>query len=225
MTNVEHRSAVHSWTLDVGCSMFNVRPSEGRRRSRHGEAGQSGQVLVEACVALALLVFVWITAGFATYMSTNHIRTAMAARHAAWLKGNGGDVDPKAIATNFFMLEEDAADLVKVVESNGMGSIAGLISGDNNNFGQKGRAYWVVVKYGITAENLTSTEKFPFTLMRTEVPLMPPSLIENLLRVESHCQWAEVGDTWTDRKKALKELWDTIVAEMGGAGKFIKSLF
>ncbi len=185
---------------------------------------ESGQVLVEACIALALLVFVWITAGFAVYMSTNHIRTAMAARHAAWLKGNGGNVDNKAIATNFFMLDEDQADLVEIVESNGMGSIAGLISGDNNNFGQKGRAYWMEVKYGISAEKLASTEAFPFSLMRTAVPLMPPSVIGNLLQVESHCQWATVSETWTDRKTALKEVWDTIMSELGAVADTVGQL-
>lgn len=199
-----------------------------RLRSRlrpQATARQAGQVLVEACIGLALLVFVWITAGFAVYMSNNHIRTAMAARHAAWLKGNGGDIDNTAIATNFFMLAEEEADLVKCEPEGAKGSIAGFITGDDNNLGNEDRGWWVEVKFGITAEDMASTEAFPFSMMRTTVPLMPPSAVENLLQVESHCQWADVGQTWTDWKDALKGVWNTILAEMGDAGKLIKSLF
>jgi len=87
---------------------------------------RSGQVLVEGIVGLALLTFVWALIAFSTFIATNHIRTAMAARHAAWQKGNGIDPSVDDIEKKFFY----QAGLVKVETGDGLG-IGNLISGAN----------------------------------------------------------------------------------------------
>ena len=48
---------------------------------------RSGQAMIEACLGIALLTFVFVLVGVSTFMSNNRIRTAMAARHAAWMHG------------------------------------------------------------------------------------------------------------------------------------------
>src|SRR6187455_1793013 len=48
---------------------------------------RSGQVMAEACIGLSIMVFGWIVVTYSMFMANNHVRTAMAARYAAWHKG------------------------------------------------------------------------------------------------------------------------------------------
>lgn len=177
---------------------------------------QSGQVMVEAIVGLALLVFVWALVAVATFMTTNHGRTAMAARHAAWQKGMGTEPTVEDIEKKFFF----QGGLTKVETGTGPG-IGDLISGANvadlEKFSQGDHGPYVArVSFGLTAEELDNATTFPMTLMAVEFPLMPPPLMEEFLMVESHCQWDEVGDTWSDWKKALKGVMSTFKTEATG---------
>jgi len=194
-----------------------------RRHCRFRDA-RSGQVLVEAVIALALLLFVWALVAFTTFMTTNHVRTAMAARHAAWQKGNGIAPSARDIEEKFFYEE----GLVKVDVGAGHG-IGDLISGANASElqrysgGDRG-PYVAKVTFGLTREELGSASVFPFTLMTTEFPLMPPSLMEGFLQVESRCQWDEVGETWTDWQEALQGVMGTFKAEAQGFLRGLVSL-
>ena len=190
------------------------------RKSGKDYGSRSGQVMVEAVIALSLLVFAWIIFTFSTYMSTNQIRTAMAARHAAWLKGNGEDPSTEAIASNFFY----QAELVNVEVGKGSG-IGDLIGGSKvaemDEFADADEGpYAARVTFGITTADVASVTSFPFTLMRTELPFMPPSLMTEFLQVESTCQWDDVGETWTDWEKALsgvlKTFWNEVKSALGG---------
>lgn len=187
------------------------------RQSEFDCRTRSGQVLVEAIVGLALLLFVWALITFATFMTTNHIRTAMAARHAAWQKGNGTDPSVEDIEKKFFF----SGGVLKVDAGGGVG-IAGLISGehaaDMQQFSSADHGPFAArVTFGVTADELNSCTTFPFTVMTTEFPLMPPTLMENYLQVESNCQWDEVGETWSDWQKALSGVLSTLKSEVGGA--------
>jgi len=184
------------------------------------KSSRSGQVMVEAVVALALLMFVWIAVAFTTYMSTNHIRTAMAARHAAWLQGNGATVSAGIIATNFFFQPE----MVTLESGQGVG-IGGLMNGTNvadmETFSEGSHGPFVArVTFGNpddTVESgpafIQSATTFPFIVLRSQVPFMPPSLMSEFLTVKSHCQWDEVGETWTDWETALKGVLNTFKSE------------
>ncbi|MEI6810003.1 MAG: hypothetical protein WCN95_14895 [bacterium] len=184
----------------------------------HDQRGSgSGQVLVEALVGLALLVFVWALIAFATFMTTNHVRTAMASRHAAWQKGNRTEPSVEDIEKKFFF----QAGVVKVESGVGVG-IGSLISGANavnmEQFSAGDHGPFIArVKFGMTAEDMNSGVPFPFTIMTTEFPLMPPTLMENYLQVESSCQWDEVGETWTDWNKALSGVMNTFKSEVKSA--------
>ncbi|MEI6217370.1 MAG: hypothetical protein WCP86_00570 [bacterium] len=184
---------------------------------------RSGQVLVEGLVGLALLAFVWALIAFSTFIATNHIRTAMAARHAAWQKGNGIDPSVDDIEKKFFY----QAGLVKVETGDGLG-IGNLISGANvadlQQFSGGGKGPFAAkVSFGLTASEISSATTFPFTLMTTTFPLMPPTLLKDFLQVESFCQWDEVGETWDDWKKAIKGVMSTFESESKGLlGNWVK---
>lgn len=174
-------------------------------------------MLVEAIVGLALLVFVWAIIAFATFMTSNHVRTAMAARHAAWQKGNGIEPSVEDIEKKFFF----QTGVVKVESGAGVG-IGGLIGGANaanmEQFAEGDHGPFVArVKFGMTAEDVNGEVPFPFTIMTTQFPLMPPSLMENYLQVESSCQWDEAGETWTDWNKALSGVMNTFKSEVKSA--------
>ncbi len=177
---------------------------------------RSGQVMVEALVGLALIVFAWALVSVATFMANNHVRTLMAARHAAWQKGMGKTPSAEDIEAKFFF----QGGLTKVECGTGFG-IGDLISGTNaadlTEFADGGRGPYVAkVSFGLTAEDLNTTTTFPMNLMGMQFPLMPSPVMEEFLMVESHCQWDEVGETWSDWKKALDGVMDTLKGEISG---------
>ena len=182
---------------------------------------QRGQVLVETCIGLALMAFVWMSTGLATFMSNNHVKTAVAARHAAWMKGNkaGDGAIKSCVQTNFMFLGGDEG-LVQVDIQAGKGSIAGLLTGDDKGFGQKGQMHWVEVTYGTN-----SRDKFPFSILDIQFPFMPKMEMDGILFVKSHCQWSDVHETWTNAGAALKAMWDMLKAEIGSMWGKVSSLF
>ena len=188
--------------------------------SRHQEL--FGAILAEACIGLALLTFTWIIISYSLYMGDNHIRTAMAARHAAWLRGEkGGDVSDKskeptaADIEGWFFYEKD---LTQVSFSRGELPLETLMGGDRDKYGGKaGKGpYLAKVTYGIQPDDLSSTTTFPFTLLKTHVPFMPSSLMGNVLSVSSTCQWDEVGNPWKTWAEALSGLWDQLKKIISG---------
>ena len=156
---------------------------------------ESGQVMAEACLAIALLAFTWITASFAAFMNTNHIRTAMAARHAAWMHGNGV-VD------------------VQQIQSVGIGEfIAGKADTQKYN-GQGNGPFRYTVSFGMDKADINTTTNYPFVLLKTELPFMPPSLPDRYIKVQSSCQWEEVNSTWTSFWTAIGWFFEQIFGEI-----------
>lgn len=174
-------------------------------------------MLPEVAIGAALMIFSWIIITYSLFLGTNHIRTAMAARHAAWLKGETGQNATAAQIESQFFYD---TGLVKVENVTPV-SLAGLFSdpkGDTGKFKDRGDGpYKVKVTFGITAAEVNSTTKFPFDLMKTKLPFMPDTLMDKALSVESSCQWERTGDTWTDWSSAIKGLFNEVVGQAGSA--------
>jgi len=173
---------------------------------------ESGQVMAEACLAIALLAFTWITASFAAFMNTNHIRTAMAARHAAWMHGNGGSPTPDNIGSDFFF-QGGVVD-VQQIQSVGIGEfIAGKADTQKYN-GQGNGPFRYTVSFGMDKADINTTTNYPFVLLKTELPFMPPSLPDRYIKVQSSCQWEEVNSTWTSLWTAIGWFFEQIFGEI-----------
>lgn len=174
---------------------------------------ESGQVMAEACLAIALLAFTWITVSFAVFMNTNHIRTAMAARHAAWMRGNGGSPGPDNIGNDFFF--QGGVIGVEQMQSIGIGEfIAG--NADTQKYDGEGNGpFRYTVSFGMDKADINTTTNYPFVLLKTELPFMPPSLPDRYTKVQSSCQWEEVNSTWTSFSEAIVWFFEEILSKMG----------
>ena len=171
---------------------------------------ESGAVLVEACIGLSLMVFAWILMSYSSYLGTNHIRTAMAARHAAWKQGMmGSDGSPtvEEIEREFFY--ETGLTRLELRKAPGLGS---LVTG--NSHGSKmanagDGPYIASVTYG--PEDLDSTTVFPFNMMKVTVPFAGPTRL-SIFEVKTECQWEEIGDTWDSLASAAAGLLSTVTS-------------
>lgn len=186
--------------------------------SRQGERTQRrGQALVEACIGLALMALVWILMTHVCYMRINHVRTVMAARHAAWLAGHKADT---ASSLSSFFNSQDAAYAGVSTEPVAISAMGKSWSGADAS------AVRARVTFGITPDKLDDTNNFPFVLMNVEVPFMPSLVLTNYLSVDSQCVWpADVGNTWKDKSEAFKGVLSELINELGGVAKWIGSLF
>src|SRR5262245_53747481 len=113
----------------------------------------SGQVMAESAIGLALLAFVWILVIFSLFMANNRIRTAMAARHAAWYEGNGGagGAELTVKIDNEFFYQNGYITVEDITPENSADSSSGLkgnsaIRGMLNFF--SGNPHQVRVKFG-----------------------------------------------------------------------------
>ena len=173
------------------------------------------QALVETSIGIALLIFVWIGTYFATFMGNNHIRTAMAARHAAWTMGENSGSAPSAssIAEDFFYL---GGDLVRVDQIGAVG-LSNLIFGDDKEEAMTSAGngpYRVKITYG--AASLDDANAFPLTLLRSDLPFMPEQAVSTLLEMDAKCQWDETGDSWESVVSALDWIWEEIKSSISG---------
>jgi hypothetical protein len=183
-------------------------------------SSRSGQVFVEACIALALMAFVWILITYSLWMANNRIRTAMAARHAAWLAGNVPSLTEEEVTGNIdssFFYENGLVKAVRVdgVPINGSKvpgiDLDGIFAKLVNTITIDDGPCRCRVSFGMEKTDLATTTRFPFVLMNAQVPLMPEPVLDNFLSVRSTCQWAKVGYTWGDLRDILKGLglWPT----------------
>jgi hypothetical protein len=166
-----------------------------------------GQVLAEACIGLSLVTFAWIMITYSLFMANNHIRTEMAARHAAWYKGTtGNDMTPAQLDQMFFY----QSNVAKVVYSQGegIGSVIGLGGNGPSFLDEPGFPTKATVTFGpIDAAHAT---QFPFDLLNTQVPLMPNSMLTNCLSVSASSQWDHVGETWNTPGAALSAVFNSL---------------
>ncbi len=171
------------------------------RPNRRRRQNLAGQILTEAAIGLALIVFVWMLVTYVSYMCNNRIRTNMAARYSAWLSGNG--VDPTTdsgiiIATNFFMGNDTNWVVVAPSDKSGISvfgitlpsipGIPGLVPEIHSNS----------VAFGISPDQVSGTTVFPFTFMNVHVPFMPSTLLTNFTMVSSFAAWpADITETYS----------------------------
>jgi hypothetical protein len=184
---------------------------------KHGSTrwnNQSGQILAEACIGLALLVFVWILISFVAYLSNNRIRTAMAARDAAWLQAKG--LSTASVPSAFFY--GDDVQLAKVMPAQQVSlSMPAVVQGiilaqggglDSMAYGmQDNYASDATVTFGMTASEVKSTTTFPFNLLNVQVPFMADLDMDNFLSVTSSCAWpGEDGadPTWSKARDVAR---------------------
>jgi len=169
----------------------------------------SGQVITEAAIGLALMSFTWILMTYFCYQANNQIRTSMASRHAAWLKGTTGSTPSATQIDEWFFFQ---SGLSKVEDIDPPVRIPDLFSDSNakdgKGFNGKGKGPFLVkVSYGV--DSLDSATQFPFTLLKSKVPFMPTMPTTNL-SVSSFCQWEETTDTWNTAGDAVGGVIDAV---------------
>ena len=183
---------------------MRLRPQSQRSR----RAACSGQVLAESCIGTAIMTFAWILLVFSTYMGTNHIRTAMAARHAAWMKGALNTEVSTAQLDQWFFYDSGLTK-VEYGKGLGVGDLFSSTTGDRKTYGDAGNGPFLArVTFGVADTN--SLTKFPFVLLKTSVPFVPPPLLDKGLSVKCWCEWVDVSNTWTSWSDALSGIWDAI---------------
>ena len=173
----------------------------------------SGQIIAESCIGISLMTLTWILLVFGTYMGTNYIRTAMAARHAAWYKGAKNSELSTAQLDQWFFFD---SGLTKVEYGKGLG-IGDLFSGttgDRATYGNAGNGPFLArVTFGVADTN--SLNKFPFDLLKGSLPFVPDPLLDKGLSVKSWCQWDEVSNCWTSWADALSGIWNSLTSAVG----------
>jgi hypothetical protein len=175
------------------------------RTRRRILADESGQMMPEACIGLALMAFVWVVSAYSLFMANNSIRAEMAARYAAWYQGaSGGSAAPASQVDQYFFYQTG----LSTVSNGSPQGVSFLPSGASNLFtpsdGSGGNGpFKASVRFGISGGG--SSNAFPFVLLNTHVPLMPDSTMSNAMSVQSSCQWDGTGDNWGGS-------WKTVLA-------------
>jgi hypothetical protein len=192
---------------------MKLRPNKST--ARHGE---SGQVLTEAALGLSLLSLTWILVCFTSFMATNHIRTTMAARYAAWYRGEFGRAPTTDQLEQYFFYQ----GLVDIQPTEPVGMLdlyADLRTLDQVQLTTAADASGpnrTTVTFGVSNLQSPESDQFPFVLLKTRLPFMPESAPESLgiLKVSSSCQWEETGKPWNDPKEAVSYIWQLVKAEV-----------
>lgn len=182
---------------------------QSSKQWRQKTLGQdSGQAMTEAAIGLSLMGFVWVMIIFITWMASNQIRTAMAARHAAWMAGNGGNPTDDTIAPHFFyeegpcsVVSNNAVDMSNLL---GGGVIGGIVGTILNSMG--GQRFGYTVSYGLAEADVATTSIYPFNLIGAVFPFVGESKIGSYLNVESSCQWEDVNQTWDDMSDVIESI-------------------
>lgn len=176
-------------------------PDNHPLRTRPG--GESGQAMTEAAIGLALMAFAWALCYFSTYMVNHAGRCAIAARHAAWSKGNGVEVSADTLRADLF---HDNQLLVRLntwadPTSDASGKLSSNVITDYI-FGIFPDIQKAEVSFGVNDGDSATT--WPFTLTRTRFPFMPDSTMPTIMQVLVHCEWDTVAETWDDLTDILK---------------------
>ncbi len=169
--------------------------------------GRGGQVLAEACIGLSLVTFAWILITYSLFMANNHIRTEMAARHAAWYKGTTGKEMTQTQLDQWFFFQTNLAK-VKYEQGAGIGTVLGLSGNGPSFLDEDGFPTKATVTFG--PGDPAHATMFPFDLLKTEVPFMPNSMLTNCLSVSASCEWDHVGETWNTPGAALSAVWNML---------------
>lgn len=184
-----------------------------------------GQAMTEAAIMLALLGFTWALFGYAAFMTGNGIRSVAASRHMAWMKGNGLEPSQVGISTNFYGItnyvtmaiaerEIEAEDPLSDSPDTGDSDTDGVITDILAAVILWAPPVWACeARYGI--DGIDDADQFPFSIMKTTFPYMPESQMTNFFRVEGHCEWERVNETWDSPGDVFEAIWDGIMSSAG----------
>jgi hypothetical protein len=185
---------------------------------------ESGAVLAEACIGLALMVFFWILLTYSCYLGTNHIRTAMACRYVAWLKGQNPD-GPNPTVENLERAFFFEAGLLKLEFAQGEGITDILSQGGDRYKLSAGNSpkgpFAARVTFGVTEDNREAMAKFPFSAMEVRLPFMAENASLGITAFSSECQWDSTGDTWTSPVDAIKGMFGFFYNELSNMKRLL----
>ncbi len=186
-----------------------------------------GQAIVEAVLGMSLLSLAWILFTFSGFMAGNGVRCVSAARHMAWMKGNGLEPNQEAIAADFFGYTNEVTIAVAEREIDSDDPLDD--SSDSGDDGGSGFSITSILakiiiwappvwaceaRYGI--DNISEGTRYPYTLLNARLPFMrEDALMTSWLKVEAHCEWERVNETWDDPGDVLEALWDGIMDTFG----------
>ncbi|MCE9614440.1 MAG: hypothetical protein K8T26_09200 [Lentisphaerae bacterium] len=177
----------------------------------------SGQAMVEACIGMALMGMVLTLAAVFGHMTVNRNRCLIAARHAAWIRGNGGSVPTfnpavqKAFAQKFFYFPE----IARLDENVQRAKTTQIMSGPPLVIPfMKDTMHVMRMTYGLTPAQVgqasMSQLPFPLVYLRSRFDYLntkavaqfdkvtTAALIFTMSDVQGECAWFNVSDTWTD---------------------------
>lgn len=163
--------------------------------------------MVEAAIGMSLMAFAWVLIYVASYMVNHSSRCAVAARHAAWSKGNDVSVNADNLRADIFFDNNNRVNLTVATDQNSDAS--GKLSGNKISkallslFPDVQKAD---VRFGV--ESIDEATSWPFTVMKTRFPFMPDSRIPTLMAVTSHCEWDSVSVTWEKPGDIIKNIID-----------------
>jgi hypothetical protein len=178
-----------------------------------------GAILAEACIGLALMALVWIFLSYSFFMQNNDVRTAMAARYAAWYQGaNGnGTLATAGQMDQFFFFQPGLSTVTNLSPNTPVSALFKSIPGITSDGNPQNGPFMVKVSFGVSS--ITPSSTFPFNLMSTHLPMMPDSGITNVLTVSSTAQWDGVGDPWTQN---TAQAWEMLA--LGAIASYFQSL-
>ena len=171
---------------------------------------RSGQIMAEACIGLALMVFTWLIVTYSLYMANNHIRTEMAARYAAWYAGNNNGTAPTPANIDQYFFFQSGLSVVHNWQAEGIADALTGATPPANSYtsdGSGNNGPWrMAVEFGLVDPNM-SPIPYPFNMVRS-VPFMgdPGFSIGD----RDACQWDGDSDTWSDWSDAAKGVWNAL---------------
>ena len=163
----------------------------------------SGQAMVEACVALALLALTWSLLFYFSHLSSAAGRSAVAARHAAWSAGNGVAVTADALTDEIFF----DSMAVSLTESSGRSDAAGLLSGGNPVIGVIMDMFPPVRKADVSATPAPGTRVFNLHNIQFPLVNVQNHTAADVTYVSAHCEWDSVNQNWDDMSDILDDMF------------------
>ena len=178
--------------------------------SRH--SGNSGQFMAEACIGLALMAFAWIMLVYSLFLGTNQIRTEMAARYAVWYQANnsGSALPSTSDLDKYFFYQTGLSTVGNITPASIGNVIEGTMPSDATTYGGgDGSSANGPFKAEVTFDPSLAADKFPYNLLKTQVPFMPNSML-TYSKVVSFCQWDGDSDTWNTPGAAIAGVWNAL---------------
>ncbi|MDA0321697.1 MAG: hypothetical protein O2923_03135 [Verrucomicrobia bacterium] len=161
---------------------------------------EKGQAVVEASIGLSLLTLLFMLLLIFGLQMINRLGTLQAARHAAWIRGNGlgflltSEPYQEYFASSFFGEPYNIAKVPSVV-------MEPVTPTPANPMG--GNVAVSIVNYGMLhaeIEDAGAAAPFPFALMLTELPIVgkvfPEEADMAISMMESRAAWMDVFNSW-----------------------------